>query len=77
VAVGFGCESCQISALSFEQDGRGAWQRVQGSAGDVRTGPPASIQEQRGAAQRGEIEVRTISRRQVFLRGKPVGTPFE
>jgi hypothetical protein len=77
VAVGFGCESCQISAFRFERDDSGAWQRVQGSVGDVVTGPPVSIQRQRRAADRGEVEIRTVQRRQVYVGGEPVGVAFE
>ncbi|HEX8442485.1 MAG TPA: DUF4153 domain-containing protein [Allosphingosinicella sp.] len=76
VAVGLPCESCQAVASRFEFDGRGAWQRVQGT-GDIVTGKPASAQQQRQALDRGQVEIRTVQRQQVYLGGEPVGTAFE
>jgi hypothetical protein len=35
------------------------------------------VEEQRAALARGAVEIRSVERRQVFVGGKPVGTPFE
>lgn len=37
----------------------------------------ASLARERGALDRGDVEVRSVQHRQVFLGGKPVGEPFE
>jgi hypothetical protein len=76
LVVGFGCESCQASAMRFELDPSGRWLRPLATAG-VMTGAPASLQQQRDATARGEIEIRTVQRRQVFVGGQAVGEPFE
>ncbi|HEX8401901.1 MAG TPA: DUF4153 domain-containing protein [Allosphingosinicella sp.] len=77
VAVGFGCESCQVSAIRFALDGRQLWQRAHAVSGEVMTGDPALIAGQRAAVGAGQIEIRPIQRRQVHVGGKPIGMPFE
>lgn len=70
-----GCATCVPEARVYNRSSSGRWARA-------HSGPPlqapdyAGIAERR-AAERGEIEVREVKRRQVFVGDKPVGEPFE
>jgi hypothetical protein len=77
VVVGFDCESCRVSTSRFDLDGFDAWQRTQGGPIAVVTDQPAAIRQQRAATDSGEVEIRSVQRRQVYVGGKPIGTPFE
>ena len=74
VAVGFPCEGCQPTASRLLIDEGGLWQVVSTSDFDRNT-PPS--REQLQAIERGQVEVRAVRRRQVFVGGKPIGEPFE
>ena len=76
VAVGFPCEACQATARRLVMDEKGGWQ-VLNVPGDIDRGTPASREAQRQAIERGEVELRPVQRRQVFVGGEPVGMPFE
>lgn len=76
VAVGFPCQACQATAFRLRMNDRGEWQVVS-TPGDIDRGTPVSIDEQRQAIERGEVEVRAVQRQQAFVGGKPVGVPFE
>lgn len=75
-----GCEACAIDAAYFVRGADGKWE----AAAERWPVPPppaeakkAQAAAERAAAERGEIEVRQVTRRQVFVGGRPVGTVFE
>lgn len=82
VAVGQRCyenRNCEVSMVFFEQAG-GAWQQRYSFERE-----PTSTTAQREAVQkaqndafgRGEVEIRNVPRRQVFIGGLPSGEVFE
>jgi hypothetical protein len=77
VALGSSCERCDPGITRLSMDAGGAWQVVPNPGPDVVTaGPALDPAEQRRAIAAGEVELRTVQRRQVFVDGKPVGSPF-
>jgi hypothetical protein len=77
VALGSSCERCDAGITRLSADAKGAWQLVPNSGADTTgAGPGVEPAEQRRAIATGQIELRTVQRRQVFMNGKPVGAPF-
>lgn len=70
------CERCPLTTEVVRRDASGRW-----AAETLRlTTPPRTAAEAAAAAQRlatAPIEVRTVTRRQMFVEGKPVGDVFE
>lgn len=50
---------------------------VAGNPRDVEAEHAASVKRQREAVRRGEVEIREVTRRQVFIGGEPHGSPLE
>lgn len=77
VALGSPCERCDPGITRVTMDANGAWQVVPNPGFDiVSVGPGVEPAEQRKAIATGQVELRTVQRRQVFVNGKPVGAPF-
>lgn len=77
VAVGFPCETCAAQADRLALQANGSWQGQRTDSS--RTEPPAAPDpkaQQRGV-EGGQVEVRTVPRRQLFIGGEPVGPAFE
>lgn len=70
------CGTCAPVARLFSRAPDGSWS---GARSERPDGNPdkAAIAAYRAAAGRGEIEVREVKRRQIFVGGQPVGEPFE
>ena len=77
VAVGFPCKGCMVDATRLRLGDDGIWQARATQDQDIVAAQPVSLDEQRAAVERGEVEVRRVERRQVYVGGKPVGQPFE
>lgn len=77
LAVGFACETCSADFTRLALTESGLWQPLAASAGLAAAAPPSPLAEQQAAVARGEVEIRTVARRQVHVGGRPVGEPFE
>ena len=77
VAVGFPCKGCLVDAARLRLGDDGIWQARATQDQDLVAAQPVSLEEQRAAVERGEVEVRRVERRQVYVGGKPVAQPFE
>jgi hypothetical protein len=75
VVVGFPCETCQAGLTRLVPDGKGGWAE-RSVTPDITDEPPADQPAQQRAAAAGQVEVRTVPRRQVFVGGQPVGPAF-
>jgi hypothetical protein len=78
VAVGFGCATCAAEVVRLSQTREGTWESVdphQGRDPDAMTAQAGKSQRQAAAA--GRVELRSVTRRQVYVDGKPVGSAFE
>jgi hypothetical protein len=59
------------------------WQDIYGSElRDLEPHPAQPVErtvleQERTGIDRGEVEIRDVKRRQIFIGGKPVGSPFE
>jgi hypothetical protein len=81
IVVRSNCETCEPATLALEKTEKG-WigssELQPGGAKSVdTTTQDASRKRQAAAIARGDIEVRTVERRQVFIDGKPVGQNFD
>lgn len=73
------CEGCPIRIELWRRAASGKWGTADTSADDGFAGESdrkAAAIAQRKAAESGAIEVRDVTRRQVFIGGKPVDTVF-
>ena len=71
VGVKRNCANCAPSSFALEQDA-GKWRVANRNATDV-----AAREKLDKAFLRGEIELRAVQRRQIFIGGVPVGEAFE
>jgi hypothetical protein len=78
VAVGFGCPTCQASVTRMELDPTRGWQGrgIEAPPSPVEQDREASAQAERKALAAGRVEVREVTRRQVYLDGRPVSGAF-
>jgi hypothetical protein len=72
VLLSASCETCPPMAALFQRLPDGRWRQLGG--GDAAE--PAEVSDPQVLA-RGRIELREVTKRQVFLDGKPVGTIFD
>ncbi|SNS46907.1 protein of unknown function [Sphingomonas laterariae] len=70
------CDTCRAEPRLMVRTPQGDWARAFDRT-EATKPDAAEIAIQRAAAERGEIEVREVKRRQVFVGGKPVGDVFE
>ncbi|WP_380874634.1 DUF4153 domain-containing protein [Sphingomonas sp. DBB INV C78] len=70
------CETCRVEARILVRTPTGAWARI-GEQSEMSSPDAAIIAATRASAERGEIEVREVKRRQIFIGGKPVSETFE
>lgn len=72
VLVAKSCATCPVSAATARRGADGRWSEV-----GVR--PPSTLRDPAAekALRAGEVEIRTVPRRQVFVGGQPVGEVFE
>lgn len=75
--VGVSCDDCRASTAHLLLDPKRRWQSTTGKPSDLVDGSALPIAVQRQAIEAGDIEVRTVQKRQVFLRGEPIDEPFE
>jgi hypothetical protein len=71
VLVSGGCDDCPSHALLFERGPEGRWATLGGTA------PEGQVELDSRAASSGRIEVREVTKRQVFVGGKPAGAFFD
>lgn len=80
VAIGFGCRDCLASATRLSLGPKGEWQSEPVEArpipGAIDGQFQAIAEAQRRAVAAGRVEVREVTRRQVFIDGEPVAAPF-
>jgi hypothetical protein len=77
VVIGFRCPDCQAGLTRLVIDERGRWaERSFGLDAGAAAGGPADKEAQLRAAAAGQIELRPVQRRQVFLGGQPLGPAF-
>ena len=72
-------ERCKIMVTPFRRVGS-RWSEVKSSSDEIRLGTVderASLVAERAAIDRGDVTVRTVTRRQVFVGEKPVSGLFE
>lgn len=70
------CKSCTSNVVQLVRMADGNWNQAGRDSTSVQR-DESGIAAQRAAAERGEIEVREVKRRQIFVGGKPVGDVFE
>lgn len=66
------CADCPVQILALSRLSSGGWGQR-----NEQAGPARSTDAQKEAALRGDIEVRTVERKQVFVGGEPAGQAFE
>lgn len=76
VLVTLACERCLLSTEVARRDAAGRW-----STETTRPTPPSPTAEESRAVAQGlptaPVDIRTVTRRQMFVDGKPVGDVFE
>jgi len=80
VMVSYTCDTClpDVDVRRLSADGK--WERPgsgYGDAGKTNDEVKAQARQVGAAVARGEVEIRTIERRQVFVNGNPFGDVFE
>ena len=77
IAVGFGCPQCVVNVTRLFRDPREGWVSG-GIEGPVAASLNAAVdpKAQQRALAAGRVEIREVTRRQVFLDGKPVAGTF-
>jgi hypothetical protein len=70
------CRGCVFEARYYAREPDGRWAKADSRRAPDRPDEAALVDQRIGAAL-GEIEVREVKRRQVFVGDKPVGEPFE
>ncbi len=76
IAVTKPCQDCSVEIHRFTQAAGGSWSRVN----DYRLPSgnwAARNKAEADAIKAGKVEIRDVRRRQMFIDGKPVGTPFD
>ncbi len=76
VVVNKPCDMCGVDVRRIEMTADGAWSHVNewaAKGGDTEVKQKAELE----AIKAGKVEIRDVQRRQVFVDGKPVGSPFE
>jgi hypothetical protein len=77
---------CRIEVTAFEQGPQGWRAATHATVSRRPPGPEkplgspedlAGLRAERDAIERGDVEVREVRYRQVYIDGKPVGQPFE
>jgi hypothetical protein len=76
VAVGFPCERCDVSPVRVVRDEQGGWLVNPDIGPGISTGTSRNPEAQQRAVAAGQVEVRPVQRRQVFVNGQPVGPIF-
>jgi hypothetical protein len=71
VLVSGGCDDCPSHALLFERRSDGRWATLGGTA------PEGQVELNPRLTSSGRIEVREVTKRQVFIDGKPAGAFFD
>ena len=77
VAVGLACAECGLAVIRLAVDPKGFWRAVPTGGTDTVLNSPSETLAQRRAFMAGQVEVRTVQRRQVFVAGRPVGSALE
>lgn len=75
LVLGFPCESCQAGLSQLALDSTGRWTERSVGA-DTIGASPADHRAQQRAAAAGQVEIRPVQRRQLFLGGEPFGPAF-
>ena len=68
------CPNCAPNVTPLLRLPGGSWGQVNAEVADT---PAEANNRRKTAASRGDIEIRTVERKQVFLGGEPVGQAFE
>ena len=70
------CQDCNVDVHRFTQAADGRWSRINDYAPPPKNWPVQKKAET-DAIKAGKVDIREVRRRQVYVDGKPVGTPFE
>jgi hypothetical protein len=77
IAVGLMCERCEPQVERFAEARQGDWQAMPDTEPNVPgAAPPLDPREQRRGLAAGQVEIRPVQRRQVYVDGRPIGEPF-
>jgi len=79
IAVGFGCVDCLATVTQLRLDPKGEWKAIHIASQPVPAVGArlsAMVEAQRQAVAANRLEVRQVVRRQVYVDGKPVASPF-
>jgi hypothetical protein len=76
ITVGSPCEGCQAQPTRIVLDPKGVWQVLPNVGPDIVAGQVPDSKAQQRAIASGQVEVRPVQLRQVFVDGQPVGAPF-
>lgn len=76
IVAGQPCEKCAAGVARFKRAPKGDWQQLPAAPTREGANAPNAPREQEALAQ-GAVELRSVTRRQLFVGGEPVGEPFE
>jgi hypothetical protein len=77
IAITFGCPNCPVSTRRLFLDRAGQWSTtipgLSTTGIETRDSSERNVAAERRAVAAGRVEVRQVTKRQLFIDGKPVG----